>query len=45
MVAEGYLTLGGKHRMQYTGDILENFTFESYIILSMNVTPIDLIKK
>ena len=33
MVAEGDLTLGGEHTMQYTDDILLNRTLETYIIL------------
>ena len=37
------LTLGGKHRMQYTGDVLEYFTLETYIILLTSVTPIHFI--
>ena len=39
------LTLGGKHTMQYTDDVLWNCTLETYIILGTNVTQINLIFK
>lgn len=39
------LTLGGEHTMKYTYDELLNCTLESYIILSINVAPINLIFK
>lgn len=38
------LTLGNERTMQYTDDILQNCTVETYIILLTNVTPINLIK-
>lgn len=44
-VVEGDLTLGSKHRMQYTDDVLQNCTFETYRILLPNVTAMSLIKK
>lgn len=40
---EGNLTLGGKRRMQHTDDVAQNYTLENYIILLMNVNPINLI--
>ena len=45
MVMERDLTLGGKHTMQYTDDVLWNCTLETYIILGTNVTQINLIFK
>ena len=33
------LTWGGKHKIQYTGDALQNCTPETDIILLANVTP------
>ena len=44
MVMEGGLTLGGKHTVQYTAYVLQNFTTETYVILLTNVTPINSIK-
>ena len=41
---EGDLTLGGKHTIQYTDDVLQNCIAETYIILLTNVTPINSIK-
>ena len=38
MVMEGDLTLDGEHIIQYTNDILQNCTPETYIILLTNVT-------
>ena len=38
------LTWGGEHTMQYTNDVLQNCTSETYIILLTNVTPINSIK-
>lgn len=38
------LTLGNERTMQYTDDILQNCTVETYIILLTNVTPINVIK-
>ena len=37
--------LDGEHTMQYTNDVLENCTLETYMILLINVTPINSIKK
>ena len=44
MATEGDLTLGGKHTIQYTDDVLQNCTLETDIILLTNLTPISLIK-
>ena len=44
MVMEEGLTLGGAHTRQYTGDVSENCTLETYITLLANVTQINLIK-
>ena len=44
MEMDGDLTWGGEHTMQYTDDILQNCTPETYIILLTNVTPINSIK-
>ena len=44
MVMEGDLTLGGEHTIQYTDDVLQNCTFETYIISLTNVTTINSIK-
>ena len=41
MVVEGDLTLDGEHKIQYTDDVLQNCTPETYIILLTNVTPIN----
>ena len=41
---EGDLPWGGEHTIQYTGDILWNYTPETYVILLTNVTPIQSIK-
>ena len=41
---EGDLTWGGKHTLQYTIEVLQNCTPETYIILLTNVTPINSIK-
>ena len=38
MVMEGDLTLDGEHIIQYTDDVLQNCTPETYIILLTNVT-------
>ena len=40
MVTERDLTLDGEHTTQYTDFVLQNYTLETYIILSTNVTPI-----
>ena len=34
------MTLGDEHTTQYTDNVLQKFTPETYIILSTNVTPI-----
>ena len=44
MVMEGDLILGGKHIIQYTDNVLENCTLETYIILLTNVTLTNSIK-
>ena len=44
MVMNGDLTLGGKHTIQYTDDVLQNCTIEIYIILLANITPINSTK-
>lgn len=36
--------MSGKHTMQYTDDVLLNYTLEIYIILLTNGTPTNLIK-
>ena len=38
MVMEGGLTQCGEHTIQYTDDVLQNCTPETYIILLTNVT-------
>ena len=43
MVMEG--DWGGKHTIQYTDDVLQNCTPETYIIFLTNVTSINSIKK
>ena len=45
MVVEGDLTLDGEHKIQYTDDVLQNCTPETYIILLTNTTPINSIKR
>ena len=40
MGMEGDLTRGGEHRIQYTDDVLQNCTSETYIILLTYVTSI-----
>lgn len=42
MVAED-LPLGGGHTVQYRGDVSQNCTLETWIILSISVAPINLI--
>ena len=39
------LTLGDEHRMQYTDDVSLNCTLETYIIVLISVTTVNLIKK
>ena len=41
---EGDLTWAGEHTVQYTFDVLQNCTHETYIILLTNVNPINSIK-
>ena len=36
--------MGGEHTMQYSDDVLQNSTLESYIILT-NVTPVNKTSK
>ena len=36
---EGNLTWGGEHTTQYTDDVLQNSTPETYIIFPTNVNP------
>ena len=38
------LTLGGGHTRQYTGDVSQKCTLETYIILLTNITVINLLK-
>ena len=38
---EGDLIWGGEHIIQYIDDVLYNRTLETYIILLMNITPIN----
>ena len=44
MVTEGDVTLGGGHTMQYTGDVSQNCTRETSIIVLINATPVNVIK-
>ena len=44
MVMEGDLTWGGEHTIQCTDDVLWDCTPETYIILLINVIPINSIK-
>ena len=41
---EGDLTGGREHTIQYTDDVLQNCTLETYIILLTTITPINSIK-
>ena len=41
---EGDLIWGGEHTIQYTDDVLQDYTPETYIILLTNVTLINLRK-
>ena len=43
MVMEDDLTLGGGHTVQYTDDVSQNYTLETCIISSTNVTPTNLL--
>ena len=45
MAMEGDLTWGGEYTIQYTYDVLQNGTPETYIILLTNVIPINSIKR
>ena len=44
MVMEKALTWGGEHMVQYTSEVLQNCTPETYMILLTNVTPINSTK-
>ena len=44
MTMEDNLTWGGEHTVQYTDDVLQNYTPETYIILLINVTTINSMK-
>ena len=39
------LDLGGEHTIQYTGNLLQNYTPKTYLILLTNVTQINSIKE
>ena len=39
------MTLGSKHTIQYTDDVLYNCTLETFIILLTNATPIYSVQK
>ena len=43
MVMEQDLTLGGRHTMKYTDAVAQKCTLETYVILLINVTPINLL--
>ena len=45
MVTEDDLTLGGGHTLQCTGHVSQKYMLETYIILLINVAPINLILK
>ena len=45
MVMKGDLTWGDEHKIQYTDDVLQNYTGETYNILLTNFTPINSINK
>ena len=42
---KGDLTWGGEHIIQYSDNVLQNCTPETYIILLTNVTPVNSIGK
>ena len=44
-VMEDDLTLGGEHTMQHTGDVSQNRTLETYVMLFTNVSLVHLIQK
>ena len=41
MLVERDLSLDGEYTIQYTDNVLQNCTFETYIILLTNVTSIN----
>lgn len=43
MVPEGDWTLSGEHTKAYTGDDLQNYTPETYVMFLPRVTPTNLI--
>ena len=43
MVMEGDVTWDGEHTIQYTDNVLQNYTLETYIILLTNVTTVNSI--
>ena len=45
MVTKEEQTQNDEHTIQYTGDVLQNCTLETYILLLTNVTPVNSIKK
>lgn len=45
MVIEGGFTFDGEHTIQYTGDVLQNWTLDVYIILLTSVTSINSLRK
>ena len=44
MLMEGDLTWRGEHTLQYTDDVLQNYTAETYILLLTNVASINSTK-
>lgn len=44
MVTAGDLASGGKRTIQYTHDVLQNWTFETHTVSSVSVTAISLIE-
>ena len=42
---EGDMTWGGEHTIQYTDDVVQNCTPETYKTLLANVTPVHSLKK
>ena len=44
MVMDGDSILGGECRIQYTDDILQNYTLETYIFLLTNGTAVNSIE-
>ena len=45
MMMDGDLTRDDEHTIQYTDDVLQNCTSETFVILLTNVTPINSISK